>query len=167
MEDTAVLVATTLTDEKRCGHCKETKTLDEFYDDRSKPDGKDSWCAECRRVYKRNWARRHRDRINARARERRAIKSDGVKLSRPKRGTSREVTGDGYKDLAIAVLERARLDIEGRYVIVKGSQGDGIVGAVRKDALAWFEQSEQCEDFLEWLGIQTDLTHLIRSCAVD
>jgi len=69
--------------------------------------------------------------------------------------------------LAIAVLERARLDIEGRYVIVKGSQGDGIVGAVRKDALAWFEQSEQCEDFLEWLGIQTDLTHLIRSCAVD
>ena len=83
------------------------------------------------------------------------------------RSTKRDITGDGLKDLAIAILQRARMDLEGSYVIIKGQNHDEIIQAAKEDALAWFQKSEQCDDFLEWLNIKTDLTYLIESSAFD
>jgi len=83
------------------------------------------------------------------------------------RRTSRDITGDGPRDLAIAILHRARLDLERSYVIIKGQSHYDLKEAAREDALAWFEKSEQCDDFLTWLNIKTDLTYLIERCALD
>lgn len=155
-------------DEKRCGHCRKIKKLSQFYKNSRNKDKKDTWCKECRSAYKKELRSTNREWQNSRDRELYAAKRDGVEPSKIVGRTKREVTGDGPKDLAIAILERARLDLEGSYVIIRGKkQDDELMGAAREDALAWFRQSEQCERFLEWLNIRTDLTYLVRKCAYD
>jgi 5-methylcytosine-specific restriction endonuclease McrA len=50
---------------KRCSKCQEDKPLDAFPRDRSKPDGRQSYCRDCRRVTNRRWVKenpkRHRE----------------------------------------------------------------------------------------------------------
>ena len=38
---------------KYCGRCKSWRTVDSFYTDRTKYDGKTSWCKDCERDYQR------------------------------------------------------------------------------------------------------------------
>lgn len=42
---------------KRCTACKKIKSLEEFYHDRSKPDGRSTQCQDCARVYHREYYR--------------------------------------------------------------------------------------------------------------
>ena len=153
--------------EKPCNHCGDTKPLSEFYKNKNNKSGIDSWCKACRRKYKRQHRARNYERILHRTRELYRAKRDGVEPSELKRDTGIEITGDPYKDLAVAILKRATWDVEGRYVIVKGSDADGLLAEIKEDALAWFQKSEQCRNFLDWLGIQTDLTYLLRRCTVE
>lgn len=46
---------------KRCSACGETKSLDAFNRDRSKPLGRQSCCRACRREYNRAWREANRD----------------------------------------------------------------------------------------------------------
>lgn len=48
-------------EEKRCPKCKETKSVDEFYSDKSRPDGRKSWCKVCLRTGIKKWEKENPD----------------------------------------------------------------------------------------------------------
>lgn len=50
------------TDYKECRKCGESKPLEDFYRDRSKKDGRGSYCKECGRSYARDWRRKNPER---------------------------------------------------------------------------------------------------------
>jgi hypothetical protein len=51
----------TLTTEKTCLRCHTVKPEDDFCIDRSRPDGRHPYCAECRRDVHANWFKAHHD----------------------------------------------------------------------------------------------------------
>lgn len=52
--------------EKPCTHCRETKPLEDFNRNRSKRDGRQSWCRECfRTLYRRNPDQREKAKARA------------------------------------------------------------------------------------------------------
>ena len=59
---------------KRCTKCGETKSLDEFHRNRSKPLGRHSYCRSCQREYNRTWREANQDRQREHNRRRRARK---------------------------------------------------------------------------------------------
>ena len=42
---------------KKCSKCQEVKPLVDFWQQKSKPDGKTCWCKPCMTEYVRNWRR--------------------------------------------------------------------------------------------------------------
>lgn len=54
--------------EKRCAGCKETKVLDAYSRDRSRPDGRQAQCKECDSKWNRAWRLANRDRKRATSR---------------------------------------------------------------------------------------------------
>lgn len=46
---------------KTCTKCGETKPLDDFYRNRGKADGRDSWCRECAKERRRRYYEENRD----------------------------------------------------------------------------------------------------------
>lgn len=54
-------------EEKQCRRCKETKSLDEFWNDYNAPDGKRSRCIECFQKQKRTYVAAHYDKVRAAA----------------------------------------------------------------------------------------------------
>ena len=53
---------------KTCTKCGETKPLDAFCRDRSRADGRFSWCRECAAEYKRRYYEENRDKVLERKR---------------------------------------------------------------------------------------------------
>lgn len=54
---------------KICSRCNNTKTLDEFNNDRKASDGKQSACRECMKIAKAKYRQNNREEINRRQRE--------------------------------------------------------------------------------------------------
>jgi len=55
---------------KRCGRCKATKPVEEFYRQSRSPDGRQSDCKNCQRERLDTWEAENRERVNAQARAR-------------------------------------------------------------------------------------------------
>lgn len=152
-------------DEKRCKRCEKLYPLSEFYNNSRNKSGKDHWCKHCRRDYDRQWEAKNRDRLLARRRELYAAKKKGVEPEPIEYDAGVVVTGDNHKDLAIAILKRAVWDVEGRYIRINGKRKKDAIQAAKEDALAWFEKSQQCQDFLNWLGVRIDVMPMVERIA--
>ena len=85
-------------DTKRCSRCKETKSLDAFYRNRSKKQGRECYCKSCRKEYNRQPHRRaaavravmkHRRTEKGREQHRKA----NAKYYRSEKGKRRKLAG--------------------------------------------------------------------------
>ena len=58
---------------KKCTKCKEVKSLNDFSNNSSKKDGKQSHCKKCRSKYQKQWykinAETHKDRVSSRRKQ--------------------------------------------------------------------------------------------------
>lgn len=50
-------------DQKHCSRCDRDKLLDEFYNNKRYSDGKDNWCAECRKSYGKDYRQTNPDKV--------------------------------------------------------------------------------------------------------
>jgi hypothetical protein len=55
---------------KRCSRCKEMKSVDEFFADKNRYDGRQQYCMTCQNARHRQWVDENREQVNRYARER-------------------------------------------------------------------------------------------------
>lgn len=65
---------------KRCSKCKENKSINEFYFNRSKADNHDDWCKECKKEYVNQYRKAHKQEISKKkyANKKKKLKEDKV-----------------------------------------------------------------------------------------
>ena len=65
---------------KICNKCKKEKQFIEFYKNKTKKDGLDSWCIECNRKNAEKWRKANKDKVNEYYRQR--YKKDPKRIGR-------------------------------------------------------------------------------------
>tara|TARA_R100000329_G_scaffold136705_1_gene117508 strand:+ start:219 stop:749 length:531 start_codon:yes stop_codon:yes gene_type:complete len=118
---------------KRCGTCKEEKPKRQFYINRQKPDGRQSKCKECQKLYHNNsWYIKNRESV---------IKKMRARKLRIRRINYKKILeiyfSDGCVDCGTKDARVLEFDhVRGKKKHVKSSRGAGIAYLVR-DGYKW------------------------------
>ena len=116
---------------KTCTKCGEEKPLDGFYRDRSKTDGRECWCKDCKRAHERSPQRKEqRARYDRTAKGRKAKRESAARMRQkyPEKHSAREAVRYAVK---VGRLERPEHCSEcGTFTFVEAHHHNGYLNDV-------------------------------------